>query len=296
MLSYKSCNLCPRMCGANRTKQTGFCGCGTSIRAARAAPHFWEEPCISGSRGSGTVFFSGCTLGCVYCQNRELSAGHKGRDISPEQLSEIFLRLQDEGVHNINLVTPTQYLPPVITALRLAEPALRIPVVYNCGGYERVETVRVLSDYVNIFLPDIKYKSTELSEKYSGAPDYFEKASAAITEMIRLAGPPVFGEDGMLRRGVILRHLVLPGCRHDSAALLEWMAGSLPQGGFLLSLMSQYTPQASAVFPELARRVTKFEYQSVVKTAVELGLCTGYIQEKTSAEKEYTPPFNFTGI
>lgn len=296
-LSYSRCNLCPRMCGVDRTKRAGFCGCGAEIKAARAALHNWEEPCISGDRGSGTVFFSGCTLRCRYCQNRKISLEGFGKDISPERLAEIFLELQRKGAHNINLVTATQYIIPVIEALDIAKPELRIPVVYNCGGYERVETVRALKGYVDIFLPDIKYFSPELSRRYSMAADYFETACAAVSEMAVQAGPPVFGKDGLMKSGLIVRHMVLPGQRKDSIKILEWLADNLPRGGFLLSLMSQYTPYVTDVeYPELNRRVTSYEYESVVNKALELELTSGYMQEKSSAREEYTPPFGLEGI
>jgi putative pyruvate formate lyase activating enzyme len=296
-LTYLRCNLCPRMCGVDRTTVTGFCGCGSRIKVARAALHYWEEPCISGERGSGTVFFSGCTLRCRYCQNSKISLGGFGKEITPERLARIFLELQDKGAHNINLVTPTQFLLPVIEALDIARPELGIPVVYNCGGYERAETVRALKGYVDIFLPDIKYCSSDLSCRYSLAPDYFEVACCAVSEMVKQSGPPVFGNDGMLRSGVIVRHMVLPGQRHDSMKILEWLAEALPRDGFLISLMSQYTPYAAdGDYPELNRRVTTFEYDSVVRRAFELGLTRGYMQEKSSAKEEYTPDFGLEGI
>lgn len=291
------CTLCPRECKVNRAETPGFCGCGNTIKVARAALHFWEEPCISGLRGSGAVFFSGCTLRCRYCQNYKISSGGFGKEISPERLSEIFLELQEKGAHNVNLVTATQYLPGVLEALAIAKPKLRVPVVYNCGGYERIETVRALSGYADIFLPDLKYFSSTLSRRYSSAADYFPIASAAIQEMIRQAGAPVYDENGLLLRGVILRHLVLPGGRKDSIRLLRWMRESLPKGKFLLSLMSQFTPTpACAGYPELNRRVTTFEYQSVADEAVRLGLTNGFMQEKSSAKEEYTPPFDLEGV
>lgn len=296
MLTTEPCNLCPRKCGARRSKEAGFCGSGSAVRAARAALHFWEEPCISGKNGSGAVFFCGCPLHCVFCQNSEISGGSAGREISVERLSEIFLELQEKGAHNINLVTPSHYLPQICRALDLAKPALVIPVVYNCGGYERVEAVRALKDTVDIFLPDFKYFSPELSQRYSGARDYFEIASAAVKAMVEQAGPPVFGEDGLLRRGVVIRHMVLPGARKDSMEILRWLKQNLPEGSFLLSLMSQYTPYRPLPFKELNRRVTSFEYDSVVEEALRLGLTNGFMQEKSSAREEYTPPFDGEGL
>ena len=285
------------MCRVDRHIRTGFCGCGDRVKLARAALHFWEEPCISGSRGSGAVFFSGCTLGCVYCQNAPVSHRGFGAEISEGRLAEIFLELQAKGAHNINLVTATQYLPSVLRALELARPRLHVPVVYNCGGYERVETVRALRDYVDIFLPDFKYGDSALAARYSGVPDYFEVAAAAVREMVAQAGPPAFDGAGLLRSGVLIRHLVLPGARRDSRRVLRWLRENLPAGSFLLSLMSQYTPCApDARHPELNRRVTTFEYESVVEEAVRLGLTAGYRQESGSAREEYTPPFDLEGV
>lgn len=297
MLCDSPCTLCPRMCRADRRTQTGFCGCGLKPKVARAALHFWEEPCLSGTRGSGAVFFSGCTLRCGYCQNARISAGGFGAEISEARLAEIFLELQEQGAHNLNLVTATQYLPAVLRALGMARPRLHIPVVYNCGGYERVETIRALKGCVDIFLPDFKYMSPALAGRYSHAPDYPVVAAAAVKEMAAQTGAPVFGPDGLLRSGVIVRHLVLPGARRDSMAVLGWLHDNLPAGSFLLSLMSQYTPyQAIDGCPELSRRVTTFEYESVVREALRLGLTDGYRQEKTSAREEYTPPFDLEGV
>ncbi len=297
MLSTNPCNLCPRECNVNRTEQLGFCKCSDELKVARAALHFWEEPCLSGSNGSGTVFFSGCTLQCCYCQNYQISSEGFGKEISVERLSEIFLELQEKGAHNINLVTATQYLIQVIKALDLVKPKLHIPVVYNSGGYERVETIQALRDYVDIFLPDLKYYCSELSLNYSIAQDYFEVASAAIKEMIAQTNGITYDEDGIMQKGVIIRHLVLPGARKDSFELLNWINDNLPKDKFLLSLMSQYTPTyKSFKHKELARRITTLEYDSVVKEAIKLGLTNGFIQERSSAKEEYTPPFDLEGI
>jgi putative pyruvate formate lyase activating enzyme len=297
MLSLNPCNLCPRQCGVDRAARRGFCGCGSDVKVARAALHFWEEPCLSGTAGSGTVFFSGCTLRCCYCQNHTISAGGFGKEVSTKRLAEIFLELQQKGAHNLNLVTATQYLPQILCALRLIKGLLHIPVVYNCGGYERVETVRALKGHADIFLPDLKYFGTALARDYSGAADYFTVASAAVTEMVTQAGPPVFDENGLLQKGVIIRHLVLPGARRDSIAILRWIADNLPKGGYLLSLMSQYTPAVqSNSFKQLNRRITALEYNAVVEEAVRLGLTDGFMQEKSSAKEEYTPPFDLEGV
>lgn len=292
------CRLCPRQCGIDRTRIRGFCGCGPQITAARAALHHWEEPCLSGSRGSGTIFFSGCTLRCCFCQNHTISQEGSGKTISPEQLENRILYLQDQGAHNINLVTPTQFLPWIIPALDQAKRKLTVPVVYNCGGYETVETVKALSPYIDIWLPDLKYRSAELSRRYSGAGDYFFAASAAIRQMIGQTGPPVFDKGHrLLKRGVILRHMVLPGQKNDSIQLLNWMASNLPKDHFLISLLSQYTPfYNSSLYPELNRRITTYEYEYVVKAALKLGFDHGFMQKRSSAKEEYTPPFDLEGL
>jgi putative pyruvate formate lyase activating enzyme len=297
MLSIESCNLCPRACGIDRNRQTGFCECGNKIKIARAALHFWEEPCISGKNGSGTVFFSGCTLRCCYCQNYRISHEAFGREVSRERLTEIFLELEDKGAHNINLVTATQYLPWVIEALDRVKGRLKIPVVYNCGGYERVETIRALKGYVDVFLPDLKYFGSGRAAEYSGAGDYFETASVAIKEMAVQTGCPVYDGEGLLRKGVVIRHMVLPGGREDSIAILNWLAANFQKGSFLLSLMRQYTPcYKSAEHREINRRLTTLEYEAVVREALRLKLTDGFIQEKGSADQAYTPPFDMEGV
>ena len=278
----------------------GFCGSSGQVRAARAALHLWEEPWISGVRGSGTVFFSGCTLRCCYCQNYQISQEHFGKELEVGELADVFLRLQEQGAHNINLVTATQFLPWILLALDQVRHRLRIPVVYNSGGYERVEIVKSLADYVDIWLPDLKYFDPELSSRYSGAPDYFVAASQAIGQMILQTGKPVLDTNHpytLMTRGVILRHMVLPGHKEDSLRLLHWVADHLPRGQYFISLLSQYTPSSrSREYPELNRRVTTYEYQKVVDTALKLGLDQGFMQEKSSAREEYTPPFDLEGI
>lgn len=298
-MNYESCTLCPRMCGADRTKAPGFCGASHQIKAARAALHQWEEPCISGTAGSGTVFFSGCTLKCVFCQNYPLSHENFGKEISTARLAEIFLELQEKGAHNINLVTATQYLPSIRQALELARPELHIPVVYNSGGYERTETIREFSDCIDIWLPDLKYYDSSLSEKYSAAQNYFSMASKAIKEMIRVSGGLAWGPEnpGLLKKGVVIRHMVLPGAKDDSIRLLHWIKEELPPGQFLLSILSQYTPfYKSSQYPEIRRRIATYEYQKVVDTALESGLEQGFMQKRTSAKEEYTPSFAYQGL
>lgn len=295
-MEVKKCMLCPRGCGADRTRHQGYCGGGGSIRVARAALHQWEEPCISGTRGSGTVFFSGCQLRCCYCQNHQISAGNFGREISTQRLADIFLELQAQGAHNINLVSPTHYVPWIIDALYLAKPALTIPVVYNSSGYEALETLRMLDGLVDVYLPDLKYFDGERAGRYSCAPDYFEFASQAVLEMYRQVGCSVFNKNGLLRKGLVIRHLVLPKGYHDSIKLLQWTAENLPAENILISVMSQYTPfHQSERFPEINRRVSTFEYRRVLEAAQDMGL-HGFMQEKSSAREEYTPPFDLQGL
>lgn len=296
------CHLCPRECGINRKQSVGFCGASSAMTAARAALHFWEEPCISGENGSGTVFFSGCSLRCCFCQNYQISQELFGKEISSQKLADIFLNLQENGANNINLVTATHYLPWILPALDQIKDQLHIPVVYNSSGYERVETVKALRDYVDIWLPDLKYYSNELSAKYSHAADYFSCASAAIKQMIAQTGEPKFeipesGSTPLMKKGVIIRHLVLPGQKDDSIRLMRWIADELPKGHFFLSLMSQYTPPSRhQEHKELRRKLTTYEYQKVIDTALELGLDQGFVQEKSSADEKFRPPFNLEGI
>ena len=273
------------------------------LRAARAALHHWEEPCLSGDpqapTGSGTVFFSGCALGCCYCQNYPISQEGAGRDISAGRLAEIFLELQQQGAKNINLVTATQWLPWVLPALDAARAGgLALPVVYNTGGYETVETVRALAPYVDIWLTDYKYVSPALAAELSRAQDYPAAAEAALRAMLAQTGAPVYDGEGYLQRGVIVRHLALPGHTDDSRAVLQRLAALKKETGvpFLLSLMSQFTPFYHAAAHGLGRRITSYEYRKVVDAALALGLTEGYMQEKSSAREEYTPPFDGEGL
>lgn len=297
LMDLSNCNLCPRNCHVNRNITTGFCGCTNQLKAARASLHYWEEPCLSGTHGSGAVFFSGCTLKCCFCQNYTISQEHLGKEITPKRLGEIFLSLQEQGAHNIDLITATQYLPLILPALDMVKEQLHIPVVYNCGGYEKKETLALLKDYIDIYLPDLKYYSSVLSKRYSKAEDYFEVASLAILSMIEQTGGLQYDEQGILQKGVIIRHMVLPGCKEDSMRLLHWINDTLPKGSYLLSLLSQYTPfYKSCEYPEINRRITTYEYHKVLDTAVALGLTDGFMQEKSSAKEEYTPPFDLVGI
>lgn len=294
---YSSCTLCPRLCRTNRHVSRGFCGMGAEMYAAKAYLHQWEEPCISYKNGAGTVFFSGCSLHCCYCQNNTISAELFGKELSPRELSDVFLRLQDNGADNIELVTPTHFLPDIISSLDLVKHKLIIPIVYNTGGYERTETIDMLNGYVDVYLPDIKYYSSEMSKRYSNAADYFEYASKAVTTMIKQVGALQYNSDGGLIKGTIIRHLVLPKGRHDSIKIMEWIAQNTSAEDVLVSIMNQYTPFdfISDEFPELKRRVTKMEYNSVVRRAQELGI-NGFTQERTSAADKYVPDFDLSGL
>ncbi len=289
------CMQCPRACGVDRAGgELGFCRVGEVLLVSRVAPHLWEEPCISGQNGSGTVFFSGCNLRCIYCQNRAISRGEVGRALSPSELADEILALAQTGVHNINLVTPTHYTIALSKVLETVKPRLHIPVVWNSGGYESVESLRRLEGLVDIYLPDCKYASSELAAAYSAAPDYFPVAMEAIGEMLRQAGPPRFSSDNsLLCSGVILRHLVLPGHRADSIALLQTIGERFSPSELLLSLMRQYTPDFAldCPYPNLHRRVTTFEYQSVLDMAAALGF-RGFSQGAEAASAAFTPAFS----
>ena len=287
------CDLCQRRCHALRTADQGegFCAMPAGPVVARAALHHWEEPVISGTRGSGTVFFSGCTLRCVYCQNHDISALGFGKPVTVERLRQIFRELVAQGAHNINLVTPTHFTPWILEALE-EDPG--VSVVWTTGTYERVETLRWLEGKVDVFLPDLKYADNALSGALSAAPDYFETATAAIGEMFRQTGPVVI-EDGLMKRGVLIRHLVLPGHLENTRRCIDWVARTFRPGEVLFSLMSQYTPQPGAE-GLLARHVTRSEYRAAVEYMANCGITEGFCQERTSAREEYTPPFDLTGV
>ena len=296
VMSYENCTLCPRQCHADRRKKFGFCRSGDTVRAARAALHMWEEPCISGGNGSGTVFFSGCVLKCCFCQNYKISAENYGKELSVSELADVFLRLADEGADNINLVNPTHFLPSIISALEIAKKKISLPVIYNSGGYERTETIRELDGLIDVYLPDIKYFSSEISSEYSAAPDYFEYAVPAVREMFRQTGKIQLDESGLIQKGLIIRHLVLPTHRHDSFRVLDEIAKNFPADEIFISLMSQYTPfYKSCEHKEINRRISTFEYNSVCDHAVRLGF-DGFMQERSSAKEEYTPEFDLTGL
>ena len=294
---YQNCTLCPRNCKVNRLSgQTGFCGMPASVSVARASLHMWEEPCISGTNGSGTVFFTGCNLKCVFCQNHTIAVGKKGRQVSISQLADLFLMLQEKGSHNINLVTPSHYVPGIAEALTLAKnQGLMIPIVYNTSGYDSVKTLAMLDGLVDVYMPDFKYVSGELSKRYSHASDYFEIAKASLAEMYRQVGAPVFDGD-MLVKGVLVRHLILPGCIEDSKAVIQYLYRTYGNNIFL-SIMNQYTPLPHvAAFPEINRKLTPNEYDEVVDYAIQLGVENGFIQEGNTAEESFIPEFDFTGL
>ena len=289
----KTCNQCPRLCGVDRTAgKTGYCGVPHEFVVARCAPHLWEEPPVSGTRGSGTVFFAGCNLRCVFCQNHTISHTPSGKTLTYNELCERLLSLQDEGVHNLNFVTPTHYTESLIDVLTDLRPKLRVPVVWNSGGYESVDVLRRLDGLVDVYLPDFKYVASDLSSKYSGATDYADRATEALSEMYRQTGKACFDDDGLIRRGVIVRHLVLPGCREDSIRVLHRIAEVVPVSNIRLSLMSQYTPEFAKDCPygNLHRRVTSFEYNAVLREAEALGF-EGYCQDRSSATDAFTPTF-----
>lgn len=286
------CNLCPRKCNACRTEHqgNGFCGAGTLPVVARVAPHFGEEPCISGTKGSGTVFFSGCTLKCVYCQNYEISDGHKGRAVTPKELADCYKRLEQQGVHNINLVTADHYVNAVAESLDIYKPS--VPVVYNCSGYTSPKTLSILDGLVDIYLPDFKYSDDALAIKYSSAPNYVNTATAAIKEMIFQVGTPVIDEDGMMKKGVIVRHLILPSHTKNSLGVLDIIKRSYDKQ-VLVSLMCQYVPVNKAHdFPKINRTITRREYEKVKSELYVLGL-DGFTQDLTSASTDFIPDWDF---
>lgn len=290
-----ACNLCPRQCGVDRASSHGFCGAGEAPVVARAALHFFEEPCISGERGSGAVFFSGCNLRCVFCQNHTISRAQTGKTVSPERLREIYFELISQGAHNINLVTPSHYARAVARSL---EGGLPVPVVWNCGGYESVETLRMLEGKVQIYLPDFKYTNSLLAKKYSAAPDYPKLAEAALLEMYRQTGNWEADDDGILQKGVLIRHLVLPGNLPNTFGVIDRVRALFPETGqVLFSLMSQYTPVcAPKKYPELCRALTAEEYELAEQYLFDSGIEDGFVQDRASADERYIPAFDGTGV
>ncbi len=302
LYNLTECRLCPRECKVNRAAgQSGFCGCDNRLLVARAALHMWEEPCISGESGSGTVFFSGCPLRCVFCQNGNIADCTVGKEITIERLSEIFLELQNKGANNINLVTPTHYTLHIAEALKSAKTkGLTIPVVYNTGGYEKVDTLRRLEGLVDIYLPDMKYMNPVLAKCYSHAEDYFRYAQEALAEMYRQVGQPVFDEEtGLMKKGIIVRHLVLPGNTEDSKSIIKYLYEKYGDNIYM-SIMSQYTPMKSlcenGIYPELARKLSEAEYDEVIDYAIEIGVENAFIQEGDPADESFIPDFNYEGV
>ena len=298
MNKYENCLLCPRKCGINRrTGQTGVCGVSSEIKVARAALHYWEEPCISGKRGSGAVFFSGCSLHCVFCQNREISDGKEGKVISKERLSDIFIELAGKGANNINLVTPGQYIPDIVWAVNDAKSrGMKLPIIYNTSGYENVTELKLLEGIVDVYLPDVKYMDSTLSARYSRAKDYPSVAKQALSEMVRQQ-PDVVIDDatGLIQKGVIVRQLLLPGHVNDAKAVLKYLYDTYHDHVYI-SMMSQFTPIALKDYPEINRTVTRREYERLVDYALEIGITNAFIQEGDVAKDSFIPAFDCEGV
>lgn len=291
------CLICPRQCGINRNLAVGPCGASSRLRIAKAFLHQWEEPCISGSKGSGTIFFSGCNMHCVFCQNHDISQELHGKEISIERLSEIMLELQRQGAENINFVTPTPYAHHIVKAVELSRSnGLRLAIVYNTNGYETPHTIRLLQGTVDIYLPDIKYFSDNYASKYSGTGDYFTYASESVKEMIRQAGYPVFDEKGMMKKGVLIRHMIMPEMSGDTKYILRWIKDELGKEAYV-SLMCQYTPMHKAAdFEEINRKLDEWEYEYIVDFFFRLGLENGFVQDYSSATTDYVPDFDLSGV
>lgn len=298
MNKYENCLLCQRKCGINRrTGQTGVCGVSSEIKVARAALHYWEEPCISGKRGSGAVFFSGCSLHCVFCQNREISDGKAGKLISKERLSDIFMELADKGANNINLVTRGQYIPDIVWAVNDAKSrGMKLPIIYNTSGYENVTELKLLEGIVDVYLPDFKYMDSTLSARYSRAKDYPSVAKQALSEMVRQQ-PDVVIDDatGLIQKGVIVRQLLLPGHVNDAKAVLKYLYDTYHDHVYI-SMMSQFTPIALKDYPEINRTVTRREYERLVDYALEIGITNAFIQEGDVAKDSFIPAFDCEGV
>lgn len=296
--ALSDCTLCPRDCHVDRTKgQKGYCRETDELVVARAALHMWEEPCISGEKGSGTVFFSGCSMGCVYCQNRNIAEGLVGKMITIERLTEIFIELQNQAANNINLVTPSHYVPEIIEAINKARgKGLHLPIVYNCSGYEKIETLILLQGYIDIYLPDFKYMDAEPAKKYSNCPDYYDFASEAIKEMVLQVGEPIFNEEGIMTKGVIVRHLTLPGYLEDSKNIIKYLYETF-ENKIYISIMNQYTPLNSVEkYTEINRKITEEEYDELVDYAIDLGIENGFIQVGETASESFIPEFNQEGV
>lgn len=289
----EKCTICPRNCGINRIKgEIGYCKAGNKLKVARASLHFWEEPCISGTKGSGTVFFSHCNLGCVFCQNYVISHEGHGKEISVSRLADLFIKLQEKNAHNINLVSPTQYVPLIIEAvLEAKKKGLIIPIVYNTNSYENIETIKLLKGVVDIFLADLKYVTNDYAKKYSKVPDYFKYAKNAIEEMYKEVGSPLFDDQGIMQKGLIVRHLMLPGLLEDSKKVLDYLYNTF-KDDIYVSIMHQYTPLHNACeYPEINRKVSEKEYDNLLDYACNLGIENAFIQEEESASEDFVPDF-----
>ena len=294
--AFECCTLCPRACRVNRHERAGYCGERDVLRVSRAALHFWEEPCISGTRGSGTVFFVGCALRCSYCQNFDISRSRGGGEITVGRLADIFFELKEKGAHNINLVTPSHFAPLIVEAIAAAKArGFDLPFVWNSSGYESAETIKMLDGYVDVFLPDFKYISPDTAAAYSAARDYPDVAKAALGEMVKIAGEPRFDSDGMMTRGVIVRHLVLPSHAAESIEILKYLNMTFGDGIYI-SIMNQYTPMESETHPELKRKLTTYEYQKVLAAAEDLSIKNGFIQDGETQKESFIPPFDMTGV
>lgn len=295
--SFECCTLCPRNCKVNRNKgEIGICGASNKLVVARASLHYWEEPCISGINGSGTIFFSYCNLKCVFCQNYDISTLHKGQEISIERFADICLELQEKGANNINLVTPTHYVPLIVEGLRLSKSlGLKIPIVYNSSGYENVETLKMLDGLIDIYLPDFKYYSDDVAFKYSKCSNYFEYASLSLKEMYRQVGKPIFTKDGMMKSGVIVRHLLLPGMENDSKRIIKYLYNTY-HDDIYISIMNQYTPIRKNKYLELNKKIDDMIYEDIIDYAYNLGIRNAFIQEGETQDESFIPNFNGEGV
>ena len=292
---YLKCSLCHRNCNINRYEEKGICNASNNLKIARAALHYWEEPCISGEEGSGTIFFSNCNLKCIFCQNREISTKGFGKEVSIEKLSEICLELQEKGANNINLVTPTHYVPSIIKSIKQAkEKGLKIPVVYNTSTYENIDTIKMLKDIVDIYLPDLKYKDNNLAKKYSNVKDYFKYATENIDEMYKQVGKPIFEKD-LMKKGIIVRVLLLPGHVEDAKEIIKYLYEKY-QNNIYISIMNQYTPISKLKYDNLNRKVTEKEYDELINYAIDLGVENAFVQEGETQSESFIPSFNLEGV
>ena len=296
-MTENRCNICPRRCDIDRTGHKGYCGETEEIRVARAALHQWEEPCISGTKGSGTVFFTGCNLRCVYCQNKVISDGKVGMAVSKERLAQLFINLKDQGAHNINMVTPTHFTSQIIEAIKLSRSkGMDLPIVWNTSGYETEKTIDSLSGYVDVYLTDFKYMDSETAGKYSFCPDYPDVAKKALSKMVSQIGKVELDSNGIIKKGVVVRHLLLPGHVEESMRVLDYLHSEYGDGIYI-SIMSQFTPNGNLdKYPEINRKVTKYEYDKLVEYADKIGIVNAYVQEGSAAKESFIPDFDYTGL